>query len=438
MTSLPEKIYFLFNTFCTFLFELIFALFHQTRVTFIKRLALQLAKKNILYVKLFQAIAMNKNLIDDETNNELMRFTDSAPYDDTDVDMELFCKVKDEYNLDWHSYEPIKAGMISLVFKLCDETNKNRVILKMKRKNIDSKLNKAIDYLQFFVYIVSFIPYSNTFDITSVFNKNIETLKQQLDFNQEVQNMREAEEKCKNLKYVKIPRVYDEVTEKYPDVIMMEFIEGKTIQEIAEEDYSEYAALLLKYGMASFLIHGVTHGDLHAGNILFLNNESLPKYQVCLLDFGIVLRVEEDIRSNFLKIAVDMFEKPARELSRDLLFLYIEPTSVLQELPSEHLDRILDIMEQIIDNTIHSKNQADQSKLYQCMMEINSYINNHDLSSYGLKVNDSFVKTQMALAMCNGINMVLCKNDYITFANKTINEMFHLDLFKESECESKQ
>ena len=438
MTTLPEKIYFLFNTFCGFLFEVIFALFHQNRAIFIKRLALQLAKKNILYVKLFQAIAMNKNLIDDETNNELMRFTDSAPYDDSDIDMELFCRVKNEFNLDWHSYEPIKAGMISLVFKLCDETNKNLVILKMKRKNIDSKLNKSIDYLQFFVYVVSFIPYLNTFDITSVFNKNIETLKQQLDFNQEVKNMREAEDKCKNLKYVKIPRVYDEVTEKYPDVIMMEFIEGKTIQEIVEEDYSEYAALLLKYGMASFLIHGVTHGDLHAGNILFLKNESLPKYQVCLLDFGIVLRLEEQIRSNFLKMAVDMFEKPARELSRDLLFLYIEPTSVLEELPSEHLDRILDIMEQIIDNTIHSKNQADQSKLYQCMMEINSYINNHDLSSYGLKVNDSFVKTQMALAMCNGINMVLCKNDYITFANKTINEMFHLDLFKESECESKQ
>jgi len=433
MTALPEKLYFLFDTFSVFLFELIFAVFHQNRVIFIRRMASQLANKNILYVKLFQAIAMNKNLIDDETNSELMRFTDSAPYDNTDIDMELFCKLKDEYNLEWNSYEPIKAGMISLVFKLCDKNTQNLVILKMKRKNINEKLNKAIDYLQFFVYIMSFIPYLNTFDISSVFNKNIETLKQQLDFSQEVKNMREAEEKCKNLKYVKIPRVCDEITEKYPDVIMMEFIEGKTIQEIAEDDYSEYAALLLKYGMASFLIHGVTHGDLHAGNILFLKNASEQKYQICLLDFGIVLRLEEEIRSNFLKIAVDMFEKPARELSKDLLFLYIEPTRVLQELPSKHLDKILDIIEQIIENTIRSKNQADQSKLYQCMMEINYYINNHGLTSYGLKVNDSFVKTQMALAMCNGINMVLCKNDYMTFANKTINEMFHLDLFKDTQ-----
>jgi predicted unusual protein kinase regulating ubiquinone biosynthesis (AarF/ABC1/UbiB family) len=334
--------------------------------------------------------------------------------------------------LDWHSYEPIKAGMISLVFKLCDETNKKLVILKMKRKNIDSKLNKAIDYLQFFVYIVSFIPYFNTFDIASTFNKNIETLKQQLDFNQEVQNMREAEDKCKNLKYVKIPQVYDEVTNKYPTVIMMEFIEGNTIQEIVEEDYSEYAGQLLKYGMASFLIHGVTHGDLHAGNILFLKDENTQERKICLIDFGIVLRIEDKIRTDFLKTASNMFTSPAREISRDLICMYLEPVDVLKNLPNNHFERMLDKMESIIEETIHSKNQADQTKLYQCIIEINTYINNNNLSYYGLKFNDSFVKTQMALAMCNGINMVLCKNDYMTFANKTINELFHTDLFKDN------
>jgi hypothetical protein len=114
-----------------------------------------------------------------------------------------------------------------------------------------------------------------------------------------------------------------------------------------------------------------------------------------------------------------------------LLFLYIEPLEVLQNLPDSHLDNILDILEAVINNTIHSKNEADQSKVYQCLIEFHNYLNNNSLSSYGLKVNDSFVKTQMALAMCNGINMVLCKNEYISFANKTINELFHLDLLKE-------
>ena len=45
----------------------------------------------------------------------------------------------------------------------------------MKRRNIDQHLSIAIDNVRFFVYILSFIPYLNTFDITSVFNKNIDS-----------------------------------------------------------------------------------------------------------------------------------------------------------------------------------------------------------------------------------------------------------------------
>jgi len=431
MTTITENMYFLFNTFCIFISEIVFLFFHQNREKFVKRLALKLSKKNILYVKLFQAIALNRNLINDEINNELMKFTDTAPYDNNDIDSNLLNKVKDEYNLKCDFYEPIKSGMISLVFKLYDENEDRNVILKMKRRNIDQHLSVAIDNVRFFVYILSFIPYLNTFDITSVFNKNIDSLKQQLDFNQEVENMREVTDKCKNLKYIKIPHAYNKVTEKYPNIIMMEFIEGKTIQEIAEEDYSTYASLLLKYGMVSFLIHGVTHGDLHAGNILFLKNGINQEPQIGLLDFGIVLRIEDKTRNDFLNIASNMFISPSRQMARDLMYLYIEPIEVLKNLPNNHFEDILDILEKIIENTIHSKNQADQSKLYQCIMEINNYVNNNNLSKYRLVLSDSFVKMQMALAMCNGINMVLCKNDYMSFANKTITEMFHLDLLKD-------
>ena len=71
MTNIINKIIFLFSIFSTFVMEILFALFHRSKIILIKRLAFNLSKKNILYVKLFQAFAMNKNLIDDETNNEL-------------------------------------------------------------------------------------------------------------------------------------------------------------------------------------------------------------------------------------------------------------------------------------------------------------------------------------------------------------------------------
>jgi len=50
------------------------------------------------------------------------------------------------------------------------------------------------------------------------------------------------------------------------------------------------------------------------------------------------------------------------------------------------------------------------------------------LRSYGLYVGDDFVKLQMALAMSQGVSLCLCKNDYMPFANKVLNELFHTEL----------
>ena len=47
---------------------------------FIDRLTMRLASINILYVKVFQAFALNNSLIDDTINNKLLKFTDNAPW----------------------------------------------------------------------------------------------------------------------------------------------------------------------------------------------------------------------------------------------------------------------------------------------------------------------------------------------------------------------
>jgi len=440
MTVNVFKIFYsMLNTFCATIYELGYSLIHRDNALFLRRLATKLSSKNILYIKLFQAIALNKNLINDETNNELMKFTDSVPYEndhyESDFDHELLCKIKDEYNLDWHTYQPMKGGMISLVFRMCDKNTNKNVIIKMKRKNIDEKLAAAIEEVQTLSYIILFFSYFNTLDIPIIFHKNIESLKQQLDYKQEVENMLEASEKCRNLKYVKIPEVYKEITDKYPDVIVMEYVEGKTIQELDEEEYKFYAEPLLKYGMVSLLLHGVTHGDLHPGNILFLKNENEDKdiYKICLLDFGLVFRIEEEVRLGFFYIITKLFDIPAKDLSLQLLTLFIEPKGILNDLPNEDLEKIVTLIEPIIEKTIYKKNEANQSKIYEFLTEINGYIKNNNIKKYGLRVSDEFVKMQMALAMCNGINMTLCKNDYMSFANKIINEMFDLDVLKEDD-----
>ena len=73
--------------------------------------------------------------------------------------------------------------MISLVFRGYDNNNSNKqVIIKMKRKNIQQKLDEAIDNLLFSMYILSFIPIINKYQLTEVVNKNVEIIRHQTRF----------------------------------------------------------------------------------------------------------------------------------------------------------------------------------------------------------------------------------------------------------------
>jgi len=404
-------------------------LYDKNYSLFIQNITHRLASKNILYVKFFQAVSLNNNLIDGAMNQELIKYTDSVPYCSDDVDWEVITNLKAVYGIDFLSNTtPINAGMISLVYKMNDGIENQEVVVKIKRVGIEDKLNDAIDKMKFMIYLLSFIPQLNHFNLLDSFNKNILILKNQLDFEQEVQNTMRMKDDCKNLKYIKIPKVYESVTKLFPNVIVMEYILGVHISKLEEPDYEPFAKLVVKYGVVSSFINGFGHGDLHAGNILFIKNGE--NYKLGLIDFGIVLKIHEDVRNKFMGIFYDFFNKPPLEISNDFLSCFVEPKKVFQKLPKEHKETLVQMTEKIIENVIHGSKTANQSKLFEFIIHFNDYLSNNDLKKkYGLYFNDDFIKMQMGLAMAHGVCLCLCKNNYIEIANQVSNEMFHNDIF---------
>jgi predicted unusual protein kinase regulating ubiquinone biosynthesis (AarF/ABC1/UbiB family) len=279
-------------------------------------------------------ISLNNKLIDESINNELLKFTDGVPYTEQDTNNELLSQLMKRYKLrSAGSTKPINSGMISLVYK-CLQENGVPIIIKMKRKNIDERLHKAVDCLQFFIHLISFVPYFNTMNIGSTIQKNIVLLKEQLDFSKEVKNTIEMKEFCKTIPYIKVPLVYEEVTNNYPEVIIMEYIDGKHISKIDEMDYEAYAKLVLKYGFVSLINHGVTHGDLHSGNILFIKNDTndtndtnepshMQKYQIGLIDFGIIIHIQKEMTELLLDLATTLFSEPGRVTGKKIVKIII-------------------------------------------------------------------------------------------------------------------
>ena len=435
MYSFFREINFIINVFFIISSECLFYAIYKDYSLFIENITHRLASINILYVKIFQAFALNNNLIDDKTNNKLLKFTDNAPWNIDDIRLEELIEITNRYDiiLNGSYYVPINSGMISLIFKGYNKNNGNPVIIKLKRANIDEKLNIAIHNLQTFMYLLSIIPFIKNFCFTELVNKNIDIIKLQTDFSKEVDNMILVKNNCKNIKYVKIPEVYKEVTDEYPNCIVMEYINGIKINEIEEEDYEEFAKVVVKFGAVTTLVHGVSHGDLHSGNILFIkdNDDTKYKYKIGVFDFGIIYIIDPNYKDLLFEIFIQMFERPARETAVSVIKFIINDVVMLEKLSKKHYEDIINFSTELITEAIYNSKKATQLQIYRCISKLKECFSDPKIKKLGIRLSDNFVQLQMVLAMSHGVTLTLCKSDYMSFADKIISELFHTDMILE-------
>jgi len=269
------------------------------RLELIKTLAQRLEYENIVYVKLFQALCLNKDLLYSNEQDFLIKYTDNVPYSINDINTELIHKLEHEYCITLNNVIPINSGIIGLIFDARDCSN-NKVIVKMLKQNILEKFTNVFDELLYVSYICKYIPYIKYLKITKLLLDNREILLNQMNFIKEVESLELFTKKYKNHKEYRFPKVYKTITEKYPELMVMENINGLRLKDIETMDPSikeEFAYLLNKFNILGILYHSVIHCDLHCGNVFFYindtndvsseNNETIPKYMLGLIDFGL-------------------------------------------------------------------------------------------------------------------------------------------------------
>lgn len=406
---------------------------------FIKELFETLSRKNILYIKVFQSLALNTKFIDENTHEELLKYSDNVYWDPKSIDWELIYSLETKHGIRFEEgYTPINAGMISIVFKVTMQGHQCPLILKMKRKNIEARLSEAIEEFELIAYFASFVPMFKMLQLDDVIRENIQTIKAQTDFQTEIMNINAVRENCANIKYVKIPLVYDEFDE-YPDIIVMEYIKGMTISNVLKEDYEEFAKLIIKFTYVNLLIHGLMHADMHSGNILFIKNENnlcgdsdLPKYQIGVIDFGIVCTIEE----KFKNILYDIFDSIQRVTGKEFIetsmhMLYdLEPH--MEKIGSYHYDKMIEMPVMIIERIFYEKNSNKQInilfEMYSILIHIRTYLKEHEVLDQPLVMNEEFVKIQTILAMIQGVVLKLCGEDCILLMNNTFHELFDTNL----------
>jgi predicted unusual protein kinase regulating ubiquinone biosynthesis (AarF/ABC1/UbiB family) len=383
-----------------------------SRLDLIKKISKKLEQENIVYVKIFQALCLDKDLLTSDEQEFLLKYTDNVPYDTNEIEYDLLDKLESEFSITLQSKIPINCGIVGLVFEGHDSSN-NKVIIKMLKKDIFNKFKNVFDELLYISYMCQYIPYIKSLKITKMLLDNEEVLLNQMDFIKEVEAIEIFSTKYKNNKEYVFPKVYRQITEKYNKLLVMENIRGlkfKDIENMSETIKEEFAYILNKFGILGILYHSVIHCDLHSGNVFFYidnenenengsTNNEVIKYKLGIIDFGICCFPNKENQNSYYIFFNSIFCNHDYSNIEKLLYTIIQEKDTLKNLNAskkkEFLYECIHCFQKNIKDEISNQLLIDASKLF---------------NKYDLNFTEEFNKMILSLHTANSFGKQLSTN----------------------------
>lgn len=403
----------------------------------------RLAAKNMMYVKVFQAFATNRNIVSHELNEFFSEFTDNVKYTADEYDINELKELEVRSRECWpyqqlrivNDYTPIKSGLMSLIFK--GYIGSEPIVIKYLRKNISKNFNASMNNLVVFAKITKYFPYLRTLNVENLILQNIVCMNDQVCFRKELTNIKTYYNSWKDYEYVKIPMPYSDYTEKVnPDVVVMEYIDGIKITEIDKEDNDEFGKVLAAFNAKAAFCTSIFHGDLHPGNILFIkspSSSSSPSYKIGILDFGIIghlSRTDQEILFNATKYMYQRkFNKiidliMSCELSECMNAASGVSSSALMTVPARNSDTYntlrQELTEVLVAYTTPEIKFFGVSEIYEI---------NYILNKYGMMFKRSLYRLFITVAIMDSIGTRLGgEMSYIQHMTDIVVDMFNIQL----------
>jgi predicted unusual protein kinase regulating ubiquinone biosynthesis (AarF/ABC1/UbiB family) len=215
----------------------------------------------------------------------------------------------------------IGSGMIAIVFEAVE--NENVYIIKAKRNGIDQKLRQGLSQVKTIMDWLCYIPYVNSFNLRYVFEDIQETMLQQLNFEDEVKNHKKFKEMFAGNEQIVIPDLFEDRCTSTQ--IVMSKLDGNHYHATMTQR-EEYSKLIMNMVVKGLVMDGIIHADLHAGNIIFMNNK------IGIIDFGLMLKFQKEEHANFMKIIKHVVLHECEQAFEKIFSTVIEPEDRKQQL----------------------------------------------------------------------------------------------------------
>jgi ubiquinone biosynthesis protein len=262
------------------------------------RIRMALTDLGPTFIKLGQVLSLRPDLIGIELANELTQLQSEVPADAPQQVRELVEKslgrpISEAYaEFDDVAIASASIGQVHRA-KLHDGT---AVVVKVQHAGIEAKVNEDMEVMAGLAVLADRIPDLAAWKPQVLVEQLSRSLKRELNFSRELQNLQNFSRALVKFKGVRIPRSFPELSTSR--ILTMEFIEGIAVNKLtvdtADNDQRQaIAKLTAEVYVEMIFTLGAYHADPHPGNILVVNGSELG-----LLDFGMVGRIDDRLRES--------------------------------------------------------------------------------------------------------------------------------------------
>ena len=270
-----------------FIYEYFLYLIFRNKIRLYTNLIQKISKINIIFIKIIQWIVIEHD--DKELCDIIKDMTNNVYYSEKDIDYNLITEIEnyDNNNELVINKIPINSGTIALVFS--GKLNNNDIVVKIMRDDTKKKLKETMIFLDDIIYMIDNIPFINmeNYSIKDILKYNMDNFLKQSDFILEAQNIQLFYNNYIDEQKIIIPKVYMGYTEKFNNIIIMDYIKGYHLNNI-NNNYYDYVILIFHFLNTSLYNYNTIHCDIHPGNIMFMDNK------IGIIDFGFISNIDKN------------------------------------------------------------------------------------------------------------------------------------------------
>ncbi|XP_054272474.1 aarF domain-containing kinase 1 [Macrosteles quadrilineatus] len=204
--------------------------------------------------------------------------------------------------------EPLGAASLAQVHKA---TMRDGKVVAVKVQHPYVKGNSLVDMktMEILVKIVSWI--FPAFKFQWLVDETKKNIPLELDFRKEAKNMEKVRQMFSHFPWLKIPRLYAELSTKR--VLTMEYLDGGQVNDLEyikanKINPFEVSDKLGQLYSQMIFMEGFVHSDPHPGNILVTRGAS-GKTSLVLLDHGLYATLSDDVRWEYSKLWLSILNK---------------------------------------------------------------------------------------------------------------------------------